>query len=153
MPAAGSESKIQRGERLRVLRAVEALLRMQRLVMDHFPDEDMEGVTVLLTVAAGSLSVVHRDEAAHDQMMDGPLPREWFRPISGRAVAASCSLPRETVRRRLEGLVEAGEIERVEGGYQLCYDVLSRGQNLEFARGLVREFELVHRMIERCELP
>ena len=84
MPADSSD--IEKGERLKVLRAVEALLRMQRLVMDHFPDEDMEGVTVLLTVAAGSLSVVHRDEAAYEQMMNGPLPREWFRPISGRAV-------------------------------------------------------------------
>mgnify|MGYP001313663561 CR=1 FL=1 len=146
-------SDVEKGERLKVLRAVEALLRMQRLVLDHFPDGDMEGVTVLLTVAAGSLSVVHRDGAAHDQMMQGPLPREWFRPISGRAVAASRGLPRETVRRRLEALEKAGEIERVEGGYQLCYNVLSRRQNLDFARGLVREFEFVHRMIERCDLP
>ncbi|HRH19855.1 MAG TPA: hypothetical protein PLE81_04365 [Brevundimonas sp.] len=153
MIAVEAEPDIERGERLRVLRAVEALLRMQRLVMDHFPDEDMETVTVLLTVAAGSMSVVHRNEAAHDQMMAGPLPREWFRPISGRAVAASCGLPRETVRRRLEHLEKLGEIERVDGGYQLCPDILSRRQNLPFARALVREFETVHRMIERCDLP
>ncbi|MBN8551742.1 MAG: hypothetical protein J0L52_02460 [Caulobacterales bacterium] len=142
-------TEIERGERLKVLRAVEALLRIQRLVIDHFPDEDMGTVAVFLTVAAGSLSVVHRNNTAYEQMMDGPLPREWFRPISGRAVAASCGLARESVRRRLEYLEKIGEIERVEGGYQLCYDVLSRGQNLAFSRGLVREFEHVHRMMAR----
>ena len=143
---------VQPGERVRVLCAIEALLRIQRLVMDHYPDADMEAVTVLLTVAAGSMSVVNRDEAAHQMLLEGPLPSDLFRPISGRAVAASCGLPRETVRRRLELLEQSGEIERVEGGYQLCADPLARGQNLAFARALVREFEGVHRMIERCDL-
>jgi hypothetical protein len=152
MIAPEADPDVKRGERIRVLRAVEALLRIQRLVVDHFPNEDMETVSVLLTVAAGSLSVVHRDETAHGQLMTGPLPREWFRPISGRAVAASCGLPRETVRRRLEYLEKIGEVERVEGGYQLCPDILSRRQNLPFARALVREFESVHRMIGRCDL-
>ncbi len=109
------DPRVRPGERVRAFRAVEALLRLQRIVRDYFPNEDMESVTVFLTVAAGSVSVVDRSEEAHEILTRQPLPAEWFRPISGRAVAASCSLPRETVRRRLDHLVEAGLIEKVEG--------------------------------------
>lgn len=142
---------IRPGERLRILRAIEAVLKIQRLVQDHYPDDDMETVAVLLTVAAGSMSIVNRDETAYQMLLEGPLPAEMFRPISGRAVAASCGLPRESVRRRLEQLEQSGEIERVDGGYQIRADPLARGQNLAFSRALVREFEAVHRMIGRCE--
>lgn len=86
---------IRPGERLRILRAIEAVLRIQRLVQDYYPDDDMETVAVLLTVAAGSMSIVNRDETAYQMLLEGPLPAEMFRPISGRAVAASCGLPRE----------------------------------------------------------
>ena len=145
------DPRVRPGERVRAFRAIEALLRLQRIVRDYFPDEDMESVTVFLTVAAGSISVVNRSEEAHEILTRQPLPSEWFRPISGRAVAASCSLPRETVRRRLDHLVEARLIEKVEGGFTLSENILAHGDNLAFVRALVREFEAVARMVERCE--
>ena len=108
---------------------------------------------MLLTVAAGSLSPAHRSDEAQRIMHDQPLSSDWYRPISGRAVAASCGLPRETVRRRLELLAEGGQIERIEGGYRLCQDSLSRGQNLAFVRALIHELEGAHRLLERSEPP
>lgn len=145
------DPRVRPGERVRAFRAVEAVLRLQRILRDYFPNEDMESVTVFLTVAAGSISVVNRNAEAHEILARQPLPAEWFRPISGRAVAASCSLPRETVRRRLEHLVEVGRIEKVEGGYTLSENILAQGDNLAFVRALVREFEGVARIVERCD--
>ncbi len=153
MTLSDPDPRIRPGERVRAFRAVEAVLRLQRIIRDYFPDEDMESVIVLLTVAAGSISVVDRSEEAHEILTRQPLPAEWFRPISGRAVAASCSLPRETVRRRLDHLVEVDRIEKVEGGYTLSENILAHGDNLAFVRALVREFETVARLVDKCDLP
>ena len=153
MPATTADSAIEPGERVQALRAVEILLRIQRMALDYFPGHDLETVAVLLTVAAGSLAPAHRSDEAQRIMHDQPLSVDWYRPISGRAVAASCGVPRETVRRRLEQLVEVGQIERLEGGYRLCTDTLSRAQNLAFVRALVHELEGAHRLLERSEPP
>ena len=153
MSATDPPLEVQPGERVQALRAVEILLRIQRMALDYFPGQDLETVAVLLTVAAGSLSPAHRSDQAQRIMDEEPLPTDWYRPISGRAVAASCGFPRETVRRRLEQLAEVGQIERVEGGYRLCKDSLSRGQNLAFVRALVHELEGAHRLLERLQTP
>lgn len=142
---------VQPGERLQALRAVEILLRIQRLALDHFPGDDLETVAVFLTVAAASMAPVHRDEAALKIMQSDPLTPDWYRPISGRAVAASTGFARETVRRRLEHLVQAGQIDRVDGGYCLAAASLSRGQNLAFVRALIHELEVAHQHLTRRE--
>ena len=142
---------VQPGERLQALRAVEILLRIQRLAMDHFPGDDLETVAVFLTVAAASMAPVHRDEAALKIIRRDPLPPDWYRPISGRAVAASTGFARETVRRRLEHLIQAGQIDRVEGGYCLAEGALSRGQNLAFVRALIHELDTAHQHLARCD--
>jgi len=144
---------VQPGERVKALRAVEILLRIQRLALDHFPGDDLETICVFLTVAAGSLAPAHRSDEAQRLMAAGPLPPNWFRPISGRAVAASCGLARETVRRRLEHLTTVGQIDRVQGGYRLAKDTLSRGQNLIFVRALIHELDSAHRILERSDPP
>ena len=150
MGVADPSLEVQPGERVRALRAVEILLRIQRLALDCFPGQDLEAIAVLLTVAAGSLSTAHRSDKAQRIMHDQPLSADWYRPISGRAVAASCGIPRESVRRRLEQLAELGQIERVDGGYRLCRDSLSRGQNLAFVRALIHELEGAHRQMDRA---
>lgn len=146
-------SQVQPGERVRSLLAVETLLRLQRIAVDHFAGDDLETITVLLTVVAGSAALSINDDGVVQALHDGPLPEALFRPISGRGVAASCGLPRETVRRRLEQLVAAGRIKRDERGYHLVFDTMSRNRNLEFARALTRELEAAPRRLARFDPP
>ena len=146
-------SQVQPGERARSLIAVESLLRMQRIAVDHFAGDDLETITVLLTVVAGSVPLSQHDDEALRALEEGPLPEALFRPVSGRGVAASCGLPRETVRRRLEQLVADGRIKRDERGYHLVFDTMSRNRNLEFVRALTRELEAAPRRLARFDPP
>lgn len=151
MPPSNPDQDVQSTDRIKGLRGVEATLRIQRLIVDHFPGVDLEAAAVFLTVVASNLAPAARSGEALQMMEVKPLPADWLRPISGRAVAASCGLPRETVRRRLESLERLGEIERVPGGYRMTGDLFARNQNLSFARSLVHEFETASRAFEQID--
>lgn len=146
-----SPPDVQPGERARALQAVEILLRMLRLAIDRFEGDDCETILVLLTVVAGSAAVNQRDEDVIQGLNAAPLSDEHLRPLSGRAIAASSGLPRETVRRRLEQLVAEGRLVRDERGYRMVFDPLSRGGNLEFGRALIRELEGAPRRLARFD--
>lgn len=133
--------EIQPGERARMSLAVEGLLRMLRIVQDAFPDDDLETIVVLLTAIAGGMALNSRDPETLRSLDAAPLPDDLFRSISGRAVAASCGLPRETVRRRLEHLTAQGRMIHDDRGYRPAPGTMLTAQTLTFARLLVREFE------------
>ena len=141
------------GERAKSIMAVEILLRMLRAASDNFPDDDLETVVIFLTVTAGSAGQAIRDPVSLRLVDNAPLPDELFRPISGRAVAASCGLPRETVRRRLDQLVAQGRMHRDERGFRVISDTMSRGGNLAFGRGLIRELETAAARLARLDAP
>ena len=56
------------------------------------------------------------DLAAEFQGSTEPLPIELKRPVASLAIAESLKLPRETVRRRVTGLLKAGLLVRQKGG-------------------------------------
>lgn len=141
------------GERAKTVQAVEVLLRMLRTALDCYPGEDIETVMVFLTVASGSAGQVLRDPEILRTIDDGPLPDALFRPISGRAIAASCGLPRENVRRRLDQLVAQGRVVREPQGYRLRSGAITEPGNLEFGRAIIRELESAPRRLARLDPP
>lgn len=135
----GEVEEIKPGERARALVAVESLLRIARKAMDCFPEDDLETILVMLTVAAAAGGSHLRDPAVMAQMDVGALPDALHKPISGRAVAQSTGLPRETVRRRIDALVAAGRLTREPRGVRTSEGVMMKNRNLEFVRFLMQE--------------
>lgn len=141
------------GERAKTVQAVEVLLRMLRTALDCYPGDDLETIIVFLTVASGSAGQILRDPDMLRTVDEGPLPDAMFRPVSGRAIAASCGLPRETVRRRLDHLVAQGRLMREPQGYRLRSGAITQPGNLEFGRAIIRELEAAPRRLARLDPP
>lgn len=77
-------------------------------------------VTTLVFIAVTQANVGHVDE---DPALFGlwgqleePVPDELRRPVSGYATALALGLPRETVRRKINALVERGLLVNAPGG-------------------------------------
>jgi hypothetical protein len=73
---------------------------------------------ICLTVAVANVQKLMRERVVPlDLSATQVLPREWVVPISRNAIASATGLPRETVRRHVEKLIERGLlIEDPRGG-------------------------------------
>lgn len=73
---------------------------------------------IYLTVAVANVQKLMRERQIPEQFTGTDvLPREWVVPISRNAIASATGLPRETVRRQIEKMVERGLlIEDPRGG-------------------------------------
>lgn len=133
------EAEVGPRERVKAVVALEVLLRIWRQAVDCFPDDDLETILVYLTVAAASSSSYLRDPAILVHLEDGALPDHLHKPTSGRAVAEATGLARETVRRRIDALVDSGRLVREARGVRTITDTINLNRNLEFARVLIHE--------------
>jgi len=76
-----------------------------------------EDVLIVLTVALGNVQRMLRTPDAEGLAVSTALvEQERIIPVSRRAVARATGLPRETVRRRTNALVESGHLLEWEGG-------------------------------------
>ncbi|OYY67862.1 hypothetical protein [Sphingomonas sp. 28-63-12] len=73
---------------------------------------------IYLTVCVANVQKLMRERSIPDHFTaTAILPREWVVPISRNAIASATGLPRETVRRQVERLIERGLlIEDCRGG-------------------------------------
>lgn len=73
---------------------------------------------IYLTVAVANVQKLMRERVVPLELSATQvLPREWVVPISRNAIASATGLPRETVRRHVEKLIERGLlIEDPRGG-------------------------------------
>ena len=62
-------------------------------------------------------------------------------------------LPRETVRRRINSLVEAGLLTRDGGGVRTSSGLLNRGRLMEFARFMAQELSAASSRLARYDKP
>lgn len=147
-----SQRDVQPGERAKAIAALESLLRMWRKAVDCFPDDDLETILIMLTVAAASAGSHLRDPAIVAAMDAAALPDHLHKPISGRAVAQSTGLPRETVRRRIDTLVAAGRLTRDAKGVRTNEGVISRKRNLEFIRFVIHELNSAQARLGRYDV-
>jgi len=134
-----SAEVIERRERLKSLLAVVGFSRMLRKAIDCY-DADLEACAIMLAVGSASTNAILRDpKFLRDMEHPGPVPDEYHRPISRRAIAASTGLPRETVRRKIAQLIDQGLLVEDPDGVRTPSGVLGRGRTYEFTSTLVRE--------------
>ncbi|HEX4098564.1 MAG TPA: hypothetical protein VHX64_17690 [Caulobacteraceae bacterium] len=124
--------------RLKGLIVCEALLRLCRLMTDHF-DCDLECFVCYMAVVSANLGRLMRDTSSFSD--DKPPAQEDRWPVSRRAIAASVGLPRETVRRKVMELVEKGHLVEVRGGLRAVAPALEHADNLQIVLGAIRTFE------------
>ncbi|HEY5411002.1 MAG TPA: hypothetical protein VIJ94_09790 [Caulobacteraceae bacterium] len=124
--------------RLKGLIVCETLLRVCRLITDHF-DCDIECFVCYLAVVSANLGRMMRSRDLVDD--SAPPPDEDRLPVSRRAIAASVGLPRETVRRKVMELIEKGHLVEVQGGLKAVAPILEHADNLQIVLGAIRSFE------------
>ena len=75
-------------------------------------------VLIYCTVSVGNIQKLMRERVIPSEFTaTAVLPREWVVPMSRSAIAATTGLPRETVRRHVAQMIEAGLlVEDPRGG-------------------------------------
>ncbi len=75
-------------------------------------------ILIYLTVCVANVQKLMRERSVPDHFSaTAVLPREWVIPISRNAIASATGLPRETVRRQVEKMIERGLlVEDPRGG-------------------------------------
>jgi hypothetical protein len=102
---------------------------MNRFIVDHVVrasrlfDNDIEAM--ILFGMLSHLNVAHlvppgsRPSETLDTQGRVPDPQPQLRPVRIRDLTLISGRPRETIRRKIEGLLAQGRVQRVEGGYVL----------------------------------
>jgi DNA-binding Lrp family transcriptional regulator len=81
------------------------------------PQGDVIPVLLFCALAVANTRELQPDPAAPFSTFSRPMPESLLRPVTALALAAEVGLPRETARRYLAQLVEAGVCSRVTGGF------------------------------------
>jgi len=134
--------------RLKGLIVCEAMLRLCRLMTDHF-DCDLESFVCYMAVISANLGRKRRERDGFPH--DAPPPDEERWPVSRRAIAASVGLPRETVRRKIMELVEKGHVVEVRGGLKAVAPALEHADNLQIVLGAIRTFQRTAAELEEVD--
>lgn len=129
--------------------AMENFLRTVQGLAGMFPGEDLLTVVVHRSIVTANLSHLDVDPALRQYAeLERAPPDEVRRPVSIRAIATSLGMPFETVRRRVQRLVELGLCRKVRGGYIVPAETLE-GPDAEVA--LLGNISNLRRLFRRLE--
>ena len=129
---------VDQARRVKATLACMSLLRVLHEAVRWY-DGDLEAFVIYMAVACASVGGAMRDPEVALATRDGPPAEVHFRPVSRRAVAASTGLARETVRRKIGQMVEAGYLVEERRGVRTRPGVLQERRNSEFTTVLIRE--------------
>jgi biotin operon repressor len=108
--------------------ATEFVLRRVNRVRTSVFGGDLASTLVFAAVTQANVSHVDDDDvlAARWGTVAAPPPDDIRRPVSGYAVALTLGLPRETIRRKINALTDAGMLRAVEAGFISPAETLTR---------------------------
>ena len=118
-------------QRLAALLATDYLLRTAESVNLALDGDLTKGLVFLAVVQANARPADGPSRGEDDPPLTCDDKR---RPISGGALAASLNLPAETVRRKIKALIEAGYLQRLNGGLVAPSDALDRPEVVRLMR-------------------
>lgn len=129
--------------------AMENFLRTVQGLISMLPGEDLLTMVIHRSIVTANLSHLDVDPALRQYAgLERAPPDDVRRPVSIRAIAASLSMPFETVRRRVQRLVELGLCRKVRGGYIVPAETLE-GPEAEVAlRGNIANLRRLFRRLE-----
>ncbi len=150
MPPSGVAGLVlDRRYRRKALVSAIGFSRMLHTAVDVF-DGDLEMCAILIAIACASTSGALRDPEVYADLDDPrPVPQEYHRPVSRRAIAASTGLPRETVRRKIAQLAERDLVIEGPDGVSTRSGVLE--PLLELAWTVVQEIERTAAELRRID--
>jgi hypothetical protein len=121
-------------------------LRYADLMAQRFDGSFQRGIIFLAVVQANIAHIGHLSEdSLRYASLDSPPPDSVRRPAPINAIANSLSLPYETVRRHIHGLIEDGYCVKVRGkGVIVPSRILESEENLQALR---RSYDYLRNMI------
>ncbi|HPA40164.1 MAG TPA: hypothetical protein PLV04_15570 [Phenylobacterium sp.] len=141
-----------RGSRLVSRVAVDFVLRGVGEAAQLF-DGDMARAMIFMTLAQAS--VVGDRKASHEAAIysDGVISDAQRRPVSTMAVANALSMPRETVRRHVNALVEMGYCVRLaDRRLMVTEDVIRRPEVTETIHRTMQHFRRLLDLLKREQI-
>lgn len=119
--------RLPRRTRPRLYAATELFLDMLWSVRTRTPEMDVETLLILLVVNEAAMRPLLIGPAARRDLIDDPSPPDAARGAISRAlVAERTNLPRETVRRKVNQLIERGLLSERRDGEVQPVPLLSR---------------------------
>jgi len=111
------DEPLPRRTRPRVYAACELFLDILWSVRSRAPEMDLETLLIFLVVNEAAMRPMLVGASARLDLIDDPTPPDEARgSISRNLLADRTGLPRETVRRKVNQLIEAGMFSETRGG-------------------------------------
>ena len=135
--------------RVKTVLGLQSVLRVMRAAKAAFGD-DVEAIIIFMAVTCASVDAAMRDRELRLNPPVGPMPLNFYRLVSRRAIAASTGFPRETVRRKIAALIERDLLVADGVRVRIRRGLLDDDPvNLRFAQTVVREFTRTGERLQR----
>ena len=132
-----SAAATQKELRLCAFALVNHYMAMHRVISDHLELEPIE-ILIIVATTTGNIQRAARPEALPELLRGSePLPLEMLVPVSRRAISRMTGIPTETVRRRVESMLERGLLIEMPGGVRAKPGLAGP-----------KAFSVVHRLVE-----
>jgi hypothetical protein len=110
-------NKLPKGLRAQIFATLELFLDLQHSIRSRFPDMDLESLLICCVANEAAMRRLLVGPHARPDLVDDPAPPDEARgSISRNLIAERTGLPRETVRRKVNQLIDAGILYEVAQG-------------------------------------
>jgi hypothetical protein len=111
-----SRAATEKELRLCAYALVNHYMAMHRVIADHLELQPVE-MLILIATTTGNTQRAARPEALPEMLRGSePLPEKLVVPMSRRAISRMTGIPKETVRRHVEGMTRRGILIAMPGG-------------------------------------
>jgi hypothetical protein len=129
--------KAEANSRLVVLRLATLILRMRAGWAELFGDLDTAAIALAVASIHADRLLRAEDLSPEVRNLENPLPEHLYGRCNIASVAVAAGLNRETARRKIRKLEEAGILEREGSDVRLAANLSQRGDLLKLVRAQV----------------